>query len=105
MLVKLSADFRQHERQQVPGLYSKTQIRNGRAECLSLFIRIAVAAYQPSVQEAGRISGPQATQTHRNLLWHVYSRFFYLCTKVTVHVLRVAVIRLDLSFLLGMGFS
>lgn len=33
-------------------------------------------------------NGPQATQTHRSLLRHVCSRFFYQCTKV--HVLRVA---------------
>ena len=49
--------------------------------------------WQPpsSVQEAGiSDSGAQATQTHGNLLRQVCSRFFYLCTKVTVGVLRMA---------------
>lgn len=35
-------------------------------------------------------NGPQSTKTHRSLLHHDYSQYFYLCTNITVHMLRVA---------------
>lgn len=79
-------DFKQHGRQQAPGLYSKIQVRNGRADHFPLFIKITVTIYQPSVQEAGH-----KPHRHKSPSAHLQPTF-YLCTKVTVTVLRVAAI-------------
>lgn len=94
--MKLAAFFGQPEGQQLSDLWCNfitAKFKSG-VEEQSTFHCSSELQWKPNSPLCRRLCisdrGPQSKQTHRSLLCHDYSKYFYLCTKVNEHVLRVA---------------